>query len=148
MEVILRDDVEKLGHRGEVVNVAEGFGRNYLIPQGLAMAVTEANRATIARERKAHEARMATERAESEALAGRIASLRFVAPRKVGENEQLYGSVTSGDIAEFLGAKGIELDKRKVVMDEAIRRLGDHEVKIKLHPDVVAVLKVLVSKEG
>ena len=148
MEVILRDDVEKLGNRGEVVNVAEGFGRNFLIPQGLAMAVTEVNKTTIARERKAHEARMASEKAECEALAERIASLRFVAPRKVGENEQLYGSVTTGDVAEFLGGKGIELDKRKVVLDEAIRRLGDHEVKIKLHPEVVASLKVLVSKEG
>ena len=148
MEVILREDVVKLGRRGEVVKVAEGYGRNYLLPRGLAMAVTEANKATIARERKAHEARLAKEKSEWESLAGRIAGLRFIAPRKVGENDVLYGSVTSGDIAEFLKGKGIELDKRKVQLEEPIKKLGDHEVHIKLHPEVTATLKVLVSKEG
>ena len=148
MELILRQDVDKLGRRGDVVKVAEGYGRNYLLPRGLAMAVSASNRAMIDRERKAHEARMAKEKAECESLAQRIGSLRFVAPRKVGENDVLYGSVTSGDIAEFLKAKGVEIDKRKVLLDEPIKRLGDHEVKIKLHPDVVGALKVLVSKEG
>jgi large subunit ribosomal protein L9 len=148
MELILRQDVDKLGRRGEVVKVAEGYGRNYLLPRGLAMAVNSSNKAMIDRERKAHEAKMAKEKAECESLAGRIGSLRFVAPRKVGENDVLYGSVTSGDIAEFLKVKGVEIDKRKVLLDEPIKRLGDHEVKIKLHPEVVAGLKVLVSKEG
>jgi len=148
VEVILREDVEKLGRRGDVVRVAEGHGRNYLIPHGLAMEVSEANKAMIAKERRAHEARLATEKAECEGLAERISTLRFVAPRKVGENEQLYGSVTAGDIADFLAAKGIQVDKRKVQLDEPIKRLGDHEVKLKLHPEVFAVLKVLVSKEG
>jgi len=148
MEVILREDVDKIGRRGEVVKVAEGYGRNFLLPRGLALAVTEANKAMIARERKAHEARMAKEKAEFEALGQRISSLRFVAPRKVGENDVLYGSVTSGDIAEFLKAKGIEIDKRKILLDEAIKKLGDHDVKIKLHPEVTATLKLLVSKEG
>lgn len=148
MEVILREDVDKLGRRGDVVKVAEGYGRNFLLPRGLAMGVTEANKAMIAKERKAHEAKLAKEKAEFEALAQRIASLRFVAPRKVGENDVLYGSVTAGDMAEFLKAKGIEIDKRKVVLDEPIKRLGDHEVRIKLHPEVQATLKVLVSKEG
>ncbi len=148
MEVILREDVAKLGRRGDVVKVAEGYGRNFLLPRGLAMAVSEANTAMIAKERKAHEARTAKEKAECEALAERIGGLRFVAPRKVGEHEVLYGSVTSGDIAEFLKGKGIEIDKRKVVQDEPIKRLGEHEVKIKLHPEVAATLKVLVSKEG
>ena len=148
MEVILRDDVEKLGRRGEVVKVAEGYGRNFLLPRGLAMPVTAANKAMIERERKAHEARVAKEKAEWQALAERIGGLRFVAPRKVGENDVLYGSVTSGDIAEFLKAKGVEIDKRKVLLDEPIKRLGDHEVKIRLHPEVIAALKVLVSKEG
>jgi large subunit ribosomal protein L9 len=148
VEVILRSDVDKLGRRGDVVKVAEGYGRNFLLPRGLAMAVTDANKAMIAKERKAHEARLAKEKAEFESLAQRIAGLRFVAPRKVGENDVLYGSVTSGDIGEFLRAKGIELDKRKVLLDEPIKKLGDHEVKIKLHPEVVANLKVLVSKEG
>jgi large subunit ribosomal protein L9 len=148
LEVILREDVDKLGRRGDVVKVAEGYGRNFLLPRGLAMAVTAANQATIERERKAHEARVAKEKAEWESVAARINSIRFVAPRKVGENDVLYGSVTSGDIAEFLKNKGVEIDKRKVQLDEPIKHLGDHEVKIKLHPEVVATMKVLVSKEG
>lgn len=148
MEVILRDDVDKLGRRGDVVKVAEGYGRNFLLPRGLAMPVTEANKALIAKERKTHEARVAKEKSEHSAVAEKIAGLRFVAPRKVGENDLLYGSVTSGDIAEFLKGKGIEVDKRKVLLDEPLKRLGEHEVKVKLHPEVAASLKVLVSKEG
>lgn len=148
MEVILREDVVKLGRRGQVVKVAEGYGRNYLLPRGLAMPVSESNKAMIDRERKAHEARLAKEKSEWESLAARIATLRFIAPRKVGDNDVLYGSVTSGDIAEFLGGKGIEIDKRKVLLDEPIKHLGDHEVKIKLHPEVTATMRVLVSKEG
>jgi len=148
MEVILREDVAQLGRRGDVVKVAEGYGRNFLLPRGMAMAVTEANKAMIAKERKAVEARMAKEKAEFETVAGRIGGLRFVAPRKVGENDVLYGSVTSGDVAEFLKTKGIDIDKRKVLLDEPIKHLGDHEVKIRLHPEVTAALKLLVSKEG
>jgi large subunit ribosomal protein L9 len=148
MEVILRSDVEHLGRRGDVVKVAAGYGRNYLLPQGLAMAVTDANKAMIAKEKKAWEAKLAKEKAECEALAARIQALRFVAPRKVGENDQLYGSVTSGDVAEFLKGKGIEIDKRKVALDEPIKKLGEGEIKIKLHPEVSATLKLLVTKEG
>jgi large subunit ribosomal protein L9 len=146
MEVILREDVESLGRRGEVVKVKSGYGRNFLLPQGLAMPVTEANRVLIARERKAYEARMAKEKVECEGLAERLGALRFIAPRKVGESDLLYGSVTSGDLAEFLAEKGIEIDKRKIQLDEPIKRLGDYEVKIKLHPEVVATVKVTVSK--
>ncbi len=148
MEVILREDVDKLGRRGDVVKVAEGYGRNFLLPRGLAMAVNESNKAMIAKERKAHELREAKEKAEFEGVAQRIAALRFIAPRKVGEHEVLYGSVTSGDIAEFLKAKGIEIDKRKVHLDEPIKKLGEHEVGVKLHPEVSATLRVLVTKEG
>ena len=148
MELMLREDVEKLGRRGDVVKVAEGYGRNYLLPRGLAVAVTEANKALIARERKKHEAQLSKEKAESEVLAERIFSLRFIAPRKVGEHDVLYGSVTSGDVAEFLKGKGIEIDKRKVLLDEPVKKLGEHDVRIKLHPEVTATLKLLVSKEG
>ena len=148
MEVLLREDIEKLGRRGDVVKVAEGFGRNYLFPRGLALEVNESNKAMIAKERKAFEARLAKERAEWEAVAARIGGLRFVAPRKVGENDVLYGSVTSGDIAEFLRAKGVEIDKRRVQLDEPVKHLGEHEVKIRLHPEVGATLKLLVTKEG
>jgi large subunit ribosomal protein L9 len=148
MEVILREDVSALGRRGEVVKVAEGYGRNYLLPRGLAVSVTEANKAMIEKEKKAHAAKAAKEREEFEVVAARIATLRYVAPRKVGENDVLFGSVTAGDIGEFLRAKGIEIDKRKVHLEEPIKKLGDHEVRIKLHPHVEAVLRVLVSKEG
>lgn len=146
MEVILRTDVDKLGHRGEIVKVADGFGRNYLLPRGLAMAVSEANKAVVAKERREYEARMAKEKAEFEGLAARLNGIRFVAPRKVGETDLLYGSVTSGDLAEYLAGKGIEIDKRKIQLDEPIKRLGEYEVKIKLHPEVIATLKVTVSK--
>ena len=143
MELMLREDVEKLGRRGDVIKVAEGYGRNYLLPRGLAVPITEANKALIARERKKHEAQVS-----KETLAERISGLRFIAPRKVGEHDVLYGSVTSGDVAEFLKAKGIDIDKRKVLLDEPVKRLGEHDVRIKLHPEVTATLKLLVSKEG
>ena len=148
MELILRQDVDKLGRRGEIVKVAEGFARNYLLPRGMGMPVNAANKAMVEKEKKAHEARLAKEKAEFESLAGRIGGLRFVAPRKVGENETLYGSVTSGDIADFLKTKGIEIDKRKVLLDEPVKTLGEHEVRIKLHPEVQASLRLLVTKEG
>jgi large subunit ribosomal protein L9 len=148
VEIILRQDVDKLGRRGEVVNVADGYGRNYLLPRGLGMAVTTANKAMIEKERRAHEARLAKEKAEFASLAGRIGGLRFVAPRRVGENDVLYGSVTSADVAEYLKTKGIEIDKRKVLLDEPIKTLGEHEVKIRLHPEVQAALRLLVTKEA
>jgi large subunit ribosomal protein L9 len=148
MELILRDDVEKLGRRGEVVKVADGYARNFLLPRGLGMPVNAANKAMIDKERKGHEARLAKEKAEFESLAARIGGLRFVAPRKVGESDVLYGSVTAADIAEFLGGKGIEIDKRKVLLEEPVKHLGEHEVRIRLHPEVQAVLKLLVTKEG
>ncbi len=148
MEVILRQDVDKLGRRGEVVSVAEGYGRNFLLPRRLALAVTEANKAMIGKERKLAEARLAKEKAECQSLAERIGGLRFVAPRRVGENDVLYGSVTSGDVAEYLKSKGIEIDKRKVLLDEPVKTLGEHEVRIKLHPEVQAALRLLVTKEG
>lgn len=148
MELILRDDIEKLGRRGEVVTVAAGYARNYLLPRGLAMPVNSANKAMVDKEKKAWEARMAKEKEEFESLAQQIAELRFVAPRKVGENELLYGSVTSADVGEFLTSKGIEVDKRRVLLEEPVKHLGEHEVKIRLHPEVQASLKLLVTKEG
>ena len=148
MEVILREDVTNLGRRGDIVKVAEGYGRNFLLPRQKAVAVTAANKAMVEKEKRAATARAAKEKGDAEELATRIASLRFVAPRKVGENEQLFGSVTAGDVADFLKGKGIDLDKRKVQLEDPIKRLGDHEVKIKVHPEVVATLKLLVTKEG
>jgi len=148
MELILRDDVDKLGRRGDIVKVKDGFARNFLLPRGLGMPVNAANKAMIEKEQKANLARLAKERAEFERLAERIATLRFIAPRKVGENDALYGSVTSGDVAEFLKSKGIEIDKRKVLLDEPVKHLGEHEIKVRLHPEVQAALKLLVTKEG
>jgi large subunit ribosomal protein L9 len=148
MELILRDDIEKLGRRGEIVNVAAGYGRNHLLPRGLAIPVTEANRAMVDKEKRGWEARMAKEKEEFESLAARIAKLRFVAPRKVGESDVLYGSVTASDVGEFLEGKGIEIDKRRVLLDEPVKHLGEHQVKIRLHPEVHASLKLLVTKEG
>jgi len=148
MELILRQDVDKLGRRGELVKVAEGYARNFLLPRRLAMPVTEANKKMIEKERKVHEDKVAREKAEWEGVASRIAALRLVAPRKVGENDVLYGSVTSGDVADFLKGKGIEIDKRKVLLDEPIKHLGEQDVRIKLHPEVITTLKLLVTKEG
>ena len=148
MELILRDDIEKPGRRGEVVDVAAGYARNYLLPRGLAMAVSDTNKAQVDREKRAWEARMAKEKEEFESLAERIAELRFVAPRKVGENELLYGSVTSADVGDFLQSKGIDIDKRRVLLDEPIKHLGEHEIKVRLHPEVNATVKLLVTKEG
>jgi len=148
MELILRDDIDNLGRRGDIVKVTDRFARNFLLPRGLGITVNAANKAMVVKEKKASEARLAKEKSEFEALAGRIGGLRFVAPRKVGENEMLYGSVTAGDIADFLKSKGIEIDKRKVLLDEAIKTLGEHEVKIKLHPEVLASVRLLVTKEG
>jgi large subunit ribosomal protein L9 len=148
MELILRDDVDKLGRRGDIVKVKDGFARNFLLPRGLGMPVNAANKAMIEKEKKANLARLAKERAEFEQLAERIATLRFIAPRKVGDNDVLYGSVTTGDVADFLKSKGIEIDKRKVLLDEPVKHLGEHELKIRLHPEVQAALKLLVTKEG
>jgi len=148
MELILRDDVPKLGRRGEIVKVKTGYARNFLLPRGLAMPVTVTNKAMVEKERRAHLARVAKEKAEWEGVAARIEGLRFVAPRKVGENEVLYGSVTAADIAQFLEGKGIEIDKRKVLLDEPIKTLGEHDVKVRLHPEVQAAVKLLVTKDG
>lgn len=148
MELILRDDVEKLGRRGDIVKVKDGYARNFLLPNGLGMPVTVANRAMIGKEKKGHLARLAKEKAEWEAVAARIEGLRFVAPRKVGESDALYGSVTAGDIAQFLEGKGIEIDKRRVLLDEPIKTLGEHEVKVRLHPEVQATVRLLVTKDG
>jgi large subunit ribosomal protein L9 len=148
MEVILREDVASLGHRGDVVKVAEGYGRNYLLPQGKALAVTASNRARIEKEKKATLARLAKERSDYEDLAKKIEGIRLVAPRRVGEKDQLFGSVTSGDIHDLLKSKGFDVDKRKVVLEDPIRTLGEHTVKVKLHPEVSTTLRVLVTKEG
>ena len=146
MEVILRDHVEHLGRRGEIVKVADGYARNYLLPRNLALPATAGNKKRIERERKLVEAREAEERQSAEAIAARVTALDLTVARKVGENDQLYGSVTNADIAEMLAEKGFDIDRRKILLPDPIKSLGETTVPVKLHRDVTAQLKILVTK--
>jgi large subunit ribosomal protein L9 len=145
MEVILRDHVENLGRRGDVVKVADGYARNFLLPRKLALPATEANKKVVERQRKIADAREAEERQGAEALAARLAALDIVLARRVGEQEHLYGSVTSADIAEVLAAKGFDIDKRKIQLADPLKSIGEFTVPLRLHRDVVAQLKVKVT---
>jgi len=147
MRIVLRTDVESVGRRGEVVKVADGYARNYLLPKKLALEATPGNLKRIEQERRVQEVHEAKEKQEAEALAARIAQLSCTAVRKVGENEVLYGSVTGADVAELLEKEGFLLDKRKILLEEPIKSLGIYEVPIKLHPQVTASVKVWVVKE-
>ena len=147
MEVILREHVDHLGRRGDVVKVAAGYARNYLLPRKLALPVTDANKKQIERERKNAEARELEERSQAEAFAKRIAETDISIPRRVGENDTLYGSVTSADIATALHAKGFEVDKRKITLAEPLKALGEFTVPVKIHREVTAQVKVNVVKE-
>lgn len=146
MKVILRADVDNLGRLGQVVKVKPGYGRNYLLPKGLAMPATEGNMKVFEQERRKLEQRMDSIRAQSRNEAERIEAAEVVISVRVGENNKLYGSVTTLNIAEALEGQGIEIDRRKIQLDEPIKELGDHEVEVKLHPDVRATLKVSVVK--
>jgi large subunit ribosomal protein L9 len=148
MEVILRDHVEHLGRRGEIVKVADGYARNYLLPRKLALPATDANRKWVERERKIAEVRDLEERGAAEAIASRLSALDVTIERKVGESDQLYGSVTNADIAEALAKKGFEIDRRKILLPDPIKSLGESSVPVKLHRDVTAQLRVTVAKEG
>jgi large subunit ribosomal protein L9 len=148
MDVILREHVENLGRRGDLVKVAPGYARNYLLPRKLALPATEGNRKHVERERRIMEAREAEERSQAEAMAARLVLLDLAVARRVGETEQLYGSVTAADLAELLRSKGFEIDKRKLILPEPIKTLGDHQVPLKLHREVTIVLTVKVEREG
>lgn len=144
MEVILRQHIDNLGRRGEVVKVADGYARNYLLPRKLALPATPANMKVVERQRKIADAAEAAERADAESFATRLAQLEIVMARRVGEHDTLYGSVTSADIADDLAVKGIEIDKRKIQLAEPLKQLGEFTVPLKLHRDVVAQLRVKV----
>jgi large subunit ribosomal protein L9 len=144
MEVILREHVEHLGARGDVVKVTPGYARNYLLPRKLALAVTENNKRQIEREKKLAEARDMEEKSAAEAVAARIGALEIEIPRRVGENDALYGSVTSADVAQALKDKGFEVDKRKIQMPEPLKALGESTIPVKIHREVVAQVKVKV----
>jgi large subunit ribosomal protein L9 len=148
MEVILREHVDNLGRRGEVVKVADGYARNYLLPRKLALLATEGNKKQIERERAKFDVKEAEEQKVAQAVADRIANVAIEIARKVGESDVLFGSVTSADIAEALAAKGIDLEKRKVVLPDPIKKLGEFSVAVKLHRDVTANVKVRVIAEG
>jgi large subunit ribosomal protein L9 len=148
MEVILRDHVEKLGRRGEIVKVADGYARNYLLPRKLALPATDGNKKHVERERKIMETREAQEKSQAEAIATRLAAIDISIARRVGETDQLYGSVTAADITEFLKAKGFEVDRRKLILPEPIKAIGEFDVPLKLHREVTVPLKVKVVKEG
>ena len=144
MEVILREHVDHLGKRGEIVKVASGYARNFLLPRKLALAVTEANKRQVERERASAEAREMEDRNQAQAVATRMEQVEVVIARRAGEGEMLYGSVTSADIADSLATQGFEVDKRKIQLADPIRSIGETTVPIKLHRDVIANVKVKV----
>jgi len=148
MEVILRQHVDNLGERGQIVKVADGYARNYLLPRKLALPATDGNKRHVERERKIMETREAEEKGQAEAIASRLQAVEVTIARRVGETDQLYGSVTAADIAEFLKAKGFEVDRRKLLLADPIKTIGEHTVPLKLHRNVTVPLKVKVVKEG
>jgi large subunit ribosomal protein L9 len=148
MEVILREHVDNLGRRGDLVKVADGYARNYLLPRKLALLATDGNKKQIERERAKFEVKELEEQKVAQAVADRIATVEIEIARRVGETEALYGSVTSADIAEALAAKGFDLDRRKLQLHEPIKKIGSYDVPLKLHRDVTVPLKVRVVAEN
>jgi large subunit ribosomal protein L9 len=147
MEVILREDVEKLGNRGEVVKVAPGYARNFLLPKKLAVAATDSNRKIVEQERQAHVRKEAKQKGEAEDLSKLLSGVTVTIAQKAGENDQLFGSVTSKDVADALAQKNFIIDRRKVLLDEPIKQLGEYKVPVRLHKDVTAEVGVVVVKE-
>ena len=148
MEVILREHVDNLGKRGEIVRVADGYARNYLLPRKLALLATDGNKKQIEREREKFDAKEAEERKVAEAMAARMANLEVAIARRVGETDVLFGSVTTADIAAALSAKGFDVDRRKLQLAESIKKLGEYDIPLRLSREVVAQIKVRVVAEG
>ena len=147
MEVILRADVPELGRRGDVVSVKAGYARNYLLPRKLAMEATPSNRKQVAEMKAAGARREATEKTAAESLAAQLAEVTLTLTAKAGESDQLFGSVTAMDVADALEAKGFHIDKRKVQLEEPIKTLGEYPVPVRLHREVTASVRVVVSRE-
>jgi large subunit ribosomal protein L9 len=145
MEVILKEDVNKLGNRGDVVKVADGYGRNYLLPEKLAIEANAANKTVIEQMKASAVRKSVKEKAGAEQLAAQLSEVELVFERKVGENEHLFGSVTSGDIAHQLEAKGYTIDRRKISLDEPLKTIGEYHVPVKLHREVTSHVKVTVK---
>jgi large subunit ribosomal protein L9 len=148
VEVLLREDVEHLGRRGQIVRVKAGYARNYLLPRGLAVLATSANVKAIEQERQLLARREARERAQAEGLVERLRGLVLVFPRKVGDQDLLFGSVTALDIAHALAERGIEVDRRKILLEHPIKYLGEYTIPIKVHRDVTAEIRIQVVREA
>ena len=148
MEVILKEDVSKLGARGDVVKVADGYGRNYLLPRKLAIEATAGNKAVIEQMKAASVRRSAKEKSQAEELAKQFDGVSVSFQRRSGEHDQLFGSVTSSDIADALAKQGLDVDRRKIQLHESLKTLGEFTVPIKLHKDVTAHFKVVIEKEA
>ena len=147
MEVILREDIDKLGNRGEVVKVASGYARNFLIPKRLAVAATDSNKKIVEQERQAHLRKEAKQQGEAQDLAKLLNGVSVTIAQKAGENDQLFGSVTSKDVADALAAKNFTIDRRKIQLDEPIKQLGEYKIPVRLHKEVTAEITVVVAKE-
>jgi large subunit ribosomal protein L9 len=148
MEVILKEDVATLGSRGDVVKVAEGYGRNFLLPRRLAIEASAGNKKVIEQMKAASVRRSAKEKAQAEELSKQFEGLSVSFQRKSGENDQLFGSVTPGDIADALAKKSFNIDRRKIQLHEPLKTLGEFTVPVKLHKEVTAHLKVVIEKEA
>jgi large subunit ribosomal protein L9 len=148
MEVILKEDVPKLGHRGDLVKVAEGYGRNFLLPKKLAIEATAANKAVIEQMKAAALRRTAKEKADAEALAKQFEGVTLSFTRRSGEHDQLFGSVTTSELADALTKKGFNVDRRKIELAQPIKTLGEFNVPIRLHRDVIVNVKAIVEKEA
>jgi large subunit ribosomal protein L9 len=148
MKVILTTELPHVGKVGQVVEVANGYGRNYLIPRGFAILATPGNERSLAQQQKARSAREAKNKAEAEALAAQLQELSLRIAKKTGEGDRLYGSVTSMDIANLLKTQGIPLDRRRIALEAPLKTLGTHKVPIRLHPEVVTEVEVAVTKEA
>jgi large subunit ribosomal protein L9 len=148
MEVILKEDVSKLGARGDVVKVTDGYGRNYLLPRKLAIEATAGNKAVIEQMKAASVRRSAKEKSQAQDLAKQFDGVSVAFQRRSGEHDQLFGSVTSSDIADALAKKGLDVDRRKIQLHEPLKTLGEFTVPIKLHKDVTAHFKVVIEKEA
>ncbi|MCL6544177.1 MAG: 50S ribosomal protein L9 [Bryobacteraceae bacterium] len=146
MEVILREEIEKLGNRGDIVNVADGYARNYLLPKKLAVPATEANKKIIEQERQAYLRREAKLASEAEELARMLAGVTVTIAQKAGEMDQLFGSVTAKDIAEALEKQNFQIDRRKILLEEPIKQLGEYKVALRLHRTVTAEIQVNVVR--
>jgi len=147
MQIILQEDVEKLGNRGQVVEVKEGYARNYLLPRKLALEANAGNMKRLEKMRAAFAKKEASERGDAQKLAEMLAAVSLEVARKSGENDQLFGSVTTADISEALAAQGYTIDKRKIQLAEPIKLIGNFDVPVKLHREIVATVKLAVKKE-